>query len=72
MSVENGRLMKRPVRGDLPFSSCSVEKANGKSSWTYRETEWFASEKRLLFGARTKEIRDEWVGTVNKLCKLNK
>ena len=69
MSVEEGRLMKRPVRSDLPISSVSGEKISGKSSWTYRETEWFASEKRLLFGARTKEIRDEWVKAVNKLCK---
>ena len=61
--VVKGMLMKRPLRHDSP------EKSDGdfqpitseRVSWSMREMEWFASEKRLLFIADSALEIDFWI-----------
>lgn len=69
--VVKGMLMKRPLRHDSP------EKSDGdlqpltseRVSWSMREMEWFASEKRLLFIAESALERDFWILNLLKACK---
>jgi hypothetical protein len=69
--VVKGMLMKRPLRHDSP------EKGDGdiqpitseRVSWSMRELEWFASEKRLLFIAETALERDFWIMNLMKASK---
>ena len=59
-SVQSGKLMKRPFSKDGSRSARIL----GKNTWGYRELEWFSSEKRLLFDARSAEERTAWVEAI--------
>ena len=62
-AAEPGKLMKRPVR--TPFNE-AMGKATQRVGWTFREIEWYASEKRLLFAASNKQEQTQWLAAFSQ------
>lgn len=63
-SVEDGRLMKRPIRPDSPTRTYNHV---DRISWSFREIEWCTAERRLLFSAKNHEDACKWVNDIQKL-----
>ena len=63
-SVEDGKLMKRPVRQESPTRSYNKV---DRISWSFREIEWCTAEKRLLFSAKNQEDALRWVNEIQNL-----
>lgn len=75
-SVEKGRLMKRPIRVESPerqgesrYSLKTSPKLYRESSWSFRELEWYASEKRLLFATDSLNSVKNWVSLIQLALK---
>ena len=66
-SIQEGKLMKRPVRQESPTKllngNCNIERV----SWSIREVEWCTAEKRLLFSAKDADDACRWVFEIQKL-----
>lgn len=67
-AIEKGRLMKRPSRTESPEKRTNSYVASrtstdlySPSSWSIRELQWYAAEKRLLFAVETVENLQQWV-----------
>lgn len=63
-SVERDKLMRRPIRADTICPLLS------KKGWSFREIQWYSSEKRLLFKAPSRTAHTQWANAINSA--LNK
>ena len=69
--VEEGKLMKRPVRQDSPQKTSAVNYHVDRSSWSVREVEWYTAEDRLLLSAKDSDDACRWVSELGALINLN-
>ena len=67
-AVVCGKLMKKPLRTSLN----NPGKLSKNPGWSLREVEWYSSEKRLLFGAKSAKERDIWVSLITNAVNNNK
>lgn len=66
--VQEGKLMKRPVRHDSPTKLAPGSFNNSeRMSWSIREVEWCTAEKRLLFSAKNLDDAIMWVTEIQAL-----
>jgi hypothetical protein len=66
-SVEQGKIMKRPLRQESPTKLQSGSYNAERVSWSIREVEWCTAEKRLLFSAKDQDDAELWVEEIQKL-----
>ena len=64
-TVERGRLVRKPVR---TCGDCESRRAVSEASWSYREVDWYASERRLLFTADSLRAVQLWTEALLSLC----
>lgn len=65
-TVERGRLVKKPVRTCEDYGES--RRVVSEASWSYREVDWYASEKRLLFTADSQREVQLWTEALILLC----
>lgn len=63
-AVEGDKLMRKPLRADTLCPLLS------KEGWSFREIQWYSSEKRLLFKAPSKITHTQWTDAISSA--LNK
>jgi hypothetical protein len=56
VTVQESKLMKKP-----PLHHSPSLQSFHRSSWSYREFEWWLAERRFLFSAKSKEEAESWV-----------
>lgn len=66
-TVERGRLLRKPVR---TCRDCGESRrAVSEASWSHREVDWYASERRLLFTADSLRAVQLWTEALVSLCE---
>lgn len=65
-TVERGRLVRKPVRTCEEYGGSS--RAVSEATWSYREVDWYVSEKRLLFSAESPREVQLWTDALLSLC----